>query len=46
MSVSNHNFLKVGDLIPKLSLPSLAGGELKLQDFQGQKLIIFMWASW
>jgi peroxiredoxin len=40
------NFLKIGDRLPGVSLPSLAGGEIELQDFRGHKLIIFMWASW
>jgi hypothetical protein len=28
------------------TLPALGGGALHLQDLQGKKYILFMWASW
>ncbi len=49
MSKSNRSeerFLQVGDPIPDLSLPTLAGGMTHLREFIGMKLILFMRASW
>jgi len=40
------NFLKIGDAVPDLSLPTLDGEQINLQALQGKKSIIFMWASW
>jgi len=33
-------------MVPDFSLPSLDGREVRLADYRGKKLIIFMWASW
>jgi len=38
--------LAVGQMVPDFSLPSLDGREVRLADYRGKKLIIFMWASW
>lgn len=36
----------VGDRMPDLALPSVDGGTVHLSDFRGQRLLVFMWASW
>jgi peroxiredoxin len=36
----------IGAEAPDFSLPSLAGGEVRLSSYQGKRLILFMWASW
>jgi peroxiredoxin len=38
--------LAVGDQLPALVLPDVRGGTIKLRDFRGRRLFIFMWASW
>ncbi len=45
MSAEN-NLLKTGHRVPDLSLATLDGGTINLQNFSGKKFIIFMWASW
>jgi peroxiredoxin len=36
----------VGDRLPDVSLPRLDGGELRLADLRGKRLLLFMWGSW
>ncbi len=36
----------VGELVPDLVLPTLDGTTIRVSDFRGQRLLIFMWASW
>jgi peroxiredoxin len=36
----------VGDLAPDITLPGLDGAPIRLSDFRGQRLLVFMWASW
>ncbi len=38
--------LGVGDVLPPITLPSTAGGTIRFGDFRGQRLFVFMWASW
>jgi peroxiredoxin len=38
--------LAVGQVVQDFSLPSLDGRPVRLTDYRGRKLIVFMWASW
>ena len=38
--------LAVGDLLPDVSLPAVNGSVIRLRDYRGQRLFVFMWASW
>lgn len=38
--------LTVGQLVPDFSLPSLDRRQVRLTDYRGHKVIVFMWASW
>ena len=38
--------VKVGDVAPDFALRSLDGEEVKLSDYRGKRLVLFMWASW
>ena len=31
---------------PDFELPSLTGGSVRLSDYMGRKVVLFMWASW
>ena len=35
-----------GDPAPDFELPSLTGGSVRLSDYRGKKVVLFMWASW
>ena len=35
-----------GDPAPDFELPSLTGGSVRLSDYRGTKVVLFMWASW
>ena len=35
-----------GDPAPDFELPSLTGGSVRLADYLGTKVVLFMWASW
>ena len=37
---------RVGDLAPAIALPALDGRSVRLSDFRGKRLLVFMWASW
>jgi peroxiredoxin len=36
----------IGDIVPDFTLPSLDGVDVKLSDYQGKRVAVFMWASW
>ncbi len=36
----------IGDIVPDFTLPSLDGVDVKLSDYRGKRLAVFMWASW
>jgi peroxiredoxin len=36
----------VGHLMPDVTLPDLEGRPVRLADFRGKKLLVFVWASW
>ncbi len=38
--------ISIGDRVPDFVLPSLDGREVRLSDYAGKRLAIFMWASW
>ena len=38
--------LRVGDRLPPIALPDLQGRSIRLHDYRGKRLLIFMWASW
>ncbi len=40
------NVVTAGSPLPDLVLPRLDGGELRLADLRGTKLLLFFWGSW
>ena len=46
MTAPTIGVVSVGDRAPDFTLRSLEGDDVRLSDFRGQKLILFMWASW
>ena len=46
MSVSTGTGVNIGDEAPDFVLPSLNGEQIRLSDYLGKKLVLFMWASW
>ena len=38
--------VKVGDDAPDFELTSLQGETVRLSDYRGKKVVLFMWASW
>ena len=38
--------LKIGEPVPDFTLFALDGHAVKLSDYRGKKLLVFMWASW
>jgi len=46
MTVSSIKVVNPGDQAPDFTLRSLDGGEVRLSDYRGKKLVLFMWASW
>lgn len=37
---------RVGDTLPDITLPKLAGGELDLSKLRGKRLLLYFWGSW
>lgn len=37
---------RVGDPLPPIALPDLEGHNVRLEDYRGKRLLLFMWASW
>ncbi len=37
---------QLGQQVPDLAFRSLDGGTVRLSDFRGKKLLIFVWGSW
>ena len=46
MTVQAKPTVQVGEEAPDFTLPSLSGEEVRLSDYRGKKLVLFMWASW
>ena len=38
--------LTLGEAVPDFTLPALDGSPVKMSDYRGKKLLVFMWASW
>lgn len=36
----------VGDIAPDFELPNLEGDLVRLSDFRGSKVVLFIWGSW
>ncbi len=39
-------FVRIGEQVPALTLPDLDGNAVNLDDFRGQRVLAFLWASW
>jgi peroxiredoxin len=46
MTVKASNTVKAGDTAPNFMLPSLDGEPVRLSDYRGKRVALFMWASW
>ena len=46
MTANTRAAVNVGDEAPDFTLPSLDGSEVRLSDYRGKKVVLFMWASW
>ena len=46
MTSTISNTPRVGDALPPIVLPGLDGRTVRLQDYRGKRLLVFMWASW
>ena len=46
MAVSAARVVKIGDEAPDFTLPSLDGADVRLSDYRGRRVVLFMWASW
>lgn len=36
----------IGTQVPDFTLPTLDGKMVRLSDYRGKRLVLFMWASW
>lgn len=43
---SAESGLKINDVAPDFQLKNLAGEQVKLSDYRGQKVLLNFWASW
>ena len=46
MNRAHIRTIVAGDAAPDFELPSLGGGPVRLSDYRGRKIVLFMWASW
>jgi len=46
MATRTSMVVNVGEEAPDFALPSLDGNPIKLSDYRGKKVVLFMWASW
>ena len=46
MATTALRTIVAGDLAPDFELPSLTDGSVRLSDYRGRKVVLFMWASW
>ena len=46
MATPTAQVVKVGDAAPDFALRALDGEEVRLSDYRGKRLVLFMWASW
>lgn len=44
--MSEEQFVGLGEELPPIRLPDLDGNPHSLSDHRGEKLLVFMWASW
>jgi peroxiredoxin len=38
--------IELNERVPDIALPAIDGGEVRLGDYRGSRLILFAWASW
>ncbi len=38
--------LAIGTQVPDFTLPALDGRAVRLSDYRGKRVVLFMWASW
>ena len=41
-----NELIQVGDPLPHITLPRLAGGTLSLDELRGRRTLLFFWGSW
>jgi len=46
MAIQEATVVRVGDLLPAITLPNLGGGEVRLDTLRGRRRLLFMWGSW
>lgn len=46
MSDRTAGVAEIGDQFPDITLPTLGGGELRVSNLRGKKVLLFMWGSW
>jgi tetratricopeptide (TPR) repeat protein len=44
--MSEKHIVRIGDPAPDLALLTLKGVELRLSDYRGKRVLIFVWATW
>jgi peroxiredoxin len=37
---------EIDSIAPSFALPTLDGDTIRLADYRGRRLLVFMWASW
>ncbi len=46
MATPTAQIVKIGDTAPDFALRALDGEDVRLSDYRGKRLVLFMWASW